>query len=105
MTSQRWFRDLKVIKLLPRYKDIPLQTLRPNQIALAQYGLVDASIGGVLSVLSMPMEGSNDMEYRPGNVHDRHGFWFEEHQSKSRNNRELINMVELVEEEGESGMM
>ena len=45
----------------------------------------------------MPKEGSDDMEYGPGRVHARHGVWCEEHQSKSSNNRELRNMVEVAE--------
>ena len=45
------------------------------------------------------------MEYGPGRAYARHGVWCEEHQRKSINNRELMNMVDLVEEEVEAGRM
>ena len=53
----------------------------------------------------MPKEGSDGMEDVPGRVHARHEVWCEEHQIKSRNNRELRNMVEVEEEEVEAGRM
>ena len=67
-----------------------------TQIAPTRYGLGDASRGGVGSVLSMSKEGSDGMEDGPGRVHTRHGVWCEEHQTTSSNNRELINLVELL---------
>ena len=53
----------------------------------------------------MPNEGSDVMEDGPVRMHHRHGVCCEEHQSKHINNRELINMVEVVEEEVEAGSM
>ena len=53
----------------------------------------------------MPEEGSDGMEDGPGRVNDRHGVWCEKHQSKSSNNRELRNLVNLAEEEVEAGRM
>ena len=44
----------------------------------------------------MPKEVRDGMEDGPVRVHDRHGVWCEGSQSKSSNNRELINMVEVV---------
>ena len=41
----------------------------------------------------------------PVRVHARHGVWCEEHQSKSSKNRELRNLVEVVEEDVEDGRM
>ena len=38
-------------------------------------------------------------------MHARHGVWCEEHQSKFSNNREIINLVEVVEEDVEDGRM
>ena len=49
----------------------------PTQIALARYGLVDASKGVFVIVISMPKEGSYGMEDGPGRVHARHGVWCE----------------------------
>ena len=46
----------------------------------------------------MPKEVRDGMEDGPVRVHDRHGVWCEGSQSKSSNNRELINMVEVVQE-------
>ena len=43
------------------------------------------------------------MKYVPGRLHDRHEVWCEKHQIKSSNNREVINLVEVVEEEVEAG--
>ena len=51
--------------------------MRPTQIALDGYGLVDASKGGFGSVLSMPKEGIDGTEDGLVRVHDRHGVWFE----------------------------
>ena len=45
------------------------------------------------------------MKYVPGRLHDRHEVWCEKHQIKSSNNREVINLVEVVEEEVEAGRM
>ena len=53
----------------------------------------------------MPKKGIDGIEYGPGMVHARHGVLCEERQSKSSNNRELRNMMEVVEEEVESGRM
>ena len=53
----------------------------------------------------MTKEGSDGMEGGSRRVHARHGVWFEKHQSKSSNNRELRNLVEVVEEEVEAGRM
>ena len=52
---------------------------------------------GFGSGLYMPREGSDVMEDGPGRVQARHGVWCEEHQIKYSNNRELRNMVEVVE--------
>ena len=62
---------------------------------MARYGLGYASKGGFGSGLSMPKEGSYGMEDVPGRLHVRHGVWCEEHRSKSSNNRELRNMVDV----------
>ena len=53
----------------------------------------------------MTKEGSDGVEDRPGRVHTRHGVWCEEHHSKSSNNRELRNLMEVVDEEVEDGRM
>ena len=39
------------------------------------------------------------MEYGPRSVHTRNGVWCEKHHSKSSNNIEMVNLVEVVEEE------
>ena len=77
--------------------------MHPTQIALTQYGLGDASKGGFGSGLYVPKEGSDGAEDGPGRVHARHGFWCEKHHIKSIINRELRNMVKVVEEELEAG--
>ena len=41
-------------------------------------------------------KGTSD---RPGRVHAIHGVWFEDHQLKYSISRELINLVEALEEE------
>ena len=61
-----------------------------------RYGLGGAFKRGFGSELSMPKEGSYGKEDGPGRVHTRHGVWCEEHHSKSSNNRELRNLVEVV---------
>ena len=38
-------------------------------------------------------------------MHARYGVWCEEHQSKSKNNRELINCMNAVEELVDTGRM
>ena len=45
----------------------------------------------------MPKERSYGVEYGPGRVHARNGVWGEEHQSEYSNNRELRNLVEVME--------
>ena len=50
-----------------------LQPVNPTQIALARYGLGDASKGGFGIGLSMPKGESDGMEYGPGRVYARHG--------------------------------
>ena len=45
------------------------------------------------------------MEDVPGRVNDRHKVWCEVHHSKSSNNRQLRNIVEVVKEEVEAGRM
>ena len=45
------------------------------------------------------------MEDGPGRLHARHGVWCEEHHCKSSNNRDMRNMVELVQEELEASRM
>ena len=79
--------------------------MRTTQIALAQYGLGDASKGGFGSGLSLPKKGGDGMEDGPVRLHARHDVWCEEYKSKSSNNRELRNLVEVVEEEVEDGRM
>ena len=105
IVAQRWFYELQVIEQLKRDKDLLLQPLLPTQIALARYGLGDTSKGVFGSGLSMPKEGSDGMEDGTERVHARHEVWCEEHQSKSINNRELLNLVEVAEEELEAGRM
>ena len=53
----------------------------------------------------MPKEGGDATEDGPRRVHARNGVWCEEHQSKSSNNREPKNLVEVVEEYVEDGRM
>ena len=72
---------------------------------MARYGLGDTYKGGFGNGISIPKEGNDGKEYCPRRVHARHGFCCEEHQSKYNNNRELINLVEVVEEEVDSGRM
>ena len=79
--------------------------MRPTQIYLDRYGLGDASKEGFGSGLSMPKEGGDATEDGPRRVHARNGVWCEEHQSKSSNNREPKNLVEVVEEYVEDGRM
>ena len=86
-------------------KYTPLQHVRPNQIELSWYGLGDAYKSGFGSGISMPKEESYEMEDGHGRFHARHWIWCEEHHSKSSNNRELINLVEVVEEEVEASRM
>ena len=45
------------------------------------------------------------MEDGPVRLHARHDVWSEEYKRKSSNNRELRNLVEVVEEEVEDGRM
>ena len=71
--------------------------MRPTQIALVRYGLVGVYKGGFGIGLSIHKDGSDGMEDGTGRVHNRHGVWCEEHQSKSINKREPINLVEVVE--------
>ena len=70
--------------------------MRPNKILMNRYGLGDDSRGGFGSVLSMPNKGSDGMEDVPGRVHASHGVWCELHM-------QLINLVDVVWEEVESG--
>ena len=74
---KHWFYDLQVLEQLTRDKDPPLQTVRPNQIALDRYLLEDAYKRGFGNGLSMPKEGSDGVEDLPGMVHTRHGVWCE----------------------------
>ena len=53
----------------------------------------------------MPKEGGDGMEDGPERVHARHGVWCKQHHSKSSNNRELRNLVEVAEEELKAGRM
>ena len=53
----------------------------------------------------MSKERSDDMEDGHVRVHDRHWIWCEEHHIKSSNNRKLINLVEVEEEEVEASRM
>ena len=92
------FSEFKILEQLTRDNDHLSQPVFPTQIVLYRYGLGYASRGGFASGLFMPKEGDDVMEDGPGMVHARHGVWCEEHQSKSSNNRELMNMVEVVEE-------
>ena len=105
VATQRWLYELQVLGQLTRDNDPPLQPVYPTQIELDQYGLGDSSKGGFGSGLSMPKEGGDGTEDGTGRVHDRHGVWCEEHQCKSSNNRELRNLVEVVEEEVKAGRM
>ena len=85
-----------IFKKLTRDKDTLLQPVHPTQILMYPYGLEYDSKGGLGIGLSMPREGSDGMEDGPVRVHDRRGVWCEGNQSKSSNNRELINLVELL---------
>ena len=77
--EQHWLNDLQVIEHLTRDKDILLQPMRPNLIALYQYGLVDASKGVFVSGLSTLKNVSGGMSDGSVRVHDRNGVWCEEH--------------------------
>ena len=79
--------------------------MSPSQIVLTKYGLGYVSKKGFVSGLSIPKEVSDGMEDGPGRVYTRHGVLCEEHESKSINNRELRNLVEVVEEDVEAGRM
>ena len=67
--SERWFSDLQVIGRLTMDKYPPLQPVRPTQIALARYGLGDASKVGFVSGPSMPKEVGDDMQYSTARFH------------------------------------
>ena len=54
---------------------------------------------------SISKEDSDGKEDGLGRLHDIHGVLCEEHQSKSLNKRELRNLVDVVDEELEAGMM
>ena len=71
--AQRWFYGLQVIDQLKRDKEPLLQPVIPTTISLDWYVLGDSSKGGFGSVLSMPKEGSDGMEYGSGRVHAIHG--------------------------------
>ena len=103
ISAQLWFYDSQVIKILTRDKDPPLQPVRPTQILLACYGLEDTYKRGFGSGLSVTKEVGDGMEDGPGRVQARHGFSCEENQSKSSNNRELMTLLEVVEEEADTG--
>ena len=67
--AQRWFSDLQVLERLTRDNDPPLQPVCPTQIALARYGLGDASKVGFVSGPSMPKEVGDDMQYSTARFH------------------------------------
>ena len=71
--AQRCFSYLQVLERLTRDNYPLLQTVRPTQIAMDRYGLGDAYNGVLGSVISMPKEGIDGIEYGPVKVHARHG--------------------------------
>ena len=62
-----------------RDNDPLLQPVRPTEIALARYGLGNASKRGFGSGLSMPKEEIYGMYDKPVRVHSRHVVWYGEH--------------------------
>ena len=47
----------------------------------------------------MPKEGVYGMIYVPRRVYAIHAVWIDQHHSKSSNNKELRNLIEVVDEE------
>ena len=70
-----------------------------------RYVLGDAYKGGLGSVLSIPRGGGDGDPEGIRGVHAMYEVWCEVHQHKSSNNRELINLVEMVEEEVDARSM
>ena len=87
IAAQCWFSDLQALEKFTRHKDPPLQPVRPNQVAMSRYWLIDVYKGGFGSGLFMTKEISGGIKDGPGRVHARHGIWCEDHQCKSSNNR------------------
>ena len=69
------------------YIDPLLQPVRPTQIVMDQYGLLDASKGCFGSGISMPKKGSDGMDDSPVRVHARYGVLCEDHHIKYSNKR------------------
>ena len=71
----------------PRYR-----VVRSKTVFTAYYGFGDASSGGFGSTIE-----------RPGGIQGRFGLWGSDEESASSNYRELLNLVETVEEEANQG--
>ena len=97
-----WLEYILVTERSTRYEDLPFQHVHNTSVELARYGLGDAHKGGFRSGFTIPRRGEDGNSERIGGLYARHGVWCKQHQHKFSNNRELINIVEAVEEEVDS---
>ncbi len=84
----RFKQDLEALLLLTKSKHPTVRHVRSNLVVTAYYGFGDASLGGF-----------GLMVERPDGLHGRFGLWGSDTEDESLNNRELCNLVEMVEEE------
>lgn len=88
----RMKNDLKALLELAASETPRQRVIRAKNIVTAYYGFGDASSGGFGASIE-----------RPGGIHGRYGIWGRDEDNSSSNFRELLNLVETVEEEAAMG--
>ena len=88
----RLAEDLKALRELTDSAKPRFRVVRSKTVFTAYYGFGDASSGGFGATIE-----------RPGGIQGRFGLWGSDEESASSNYRELLNLVETVEEEAKLG--
>ena len=88
----RLAEDLKALRELTDSAKPRFRVVRSKTVFTAYYGFGDASSGGFGATIE-----------RPGGIQGRLGLWGSDEESASSNYRELLNLVETVEEEAKLG--
>ena len=88
----RLAEDLKALRELTDSAKPRFRVVRSKAVFTAYYGFGDASSGGFGATIE-----------RPGGIQGRFGLWGSDEESASSNYRELLNLVETVEEEAKLG--
>lgn len=86
--APRWKDDLCALLELALADQPLVRVVRSNKIHTAFYGFGDASAAGFGATVE-----------RPDVIHGRFGIWAKDEDKESSNFRELLNLVEMVEEE------